>query len=556
VDNIKTILKSNPPTSHWKKLVEEIEKLSNQPGVTWLGRIGQPEQYRQIMSCGMSVHCTIFQESGFISGLQEMAMGAIPIICPTWAAGDYCQHGTWIYGDPNDPLTQARFVGEIYRLMSNVALQEQIRKEMMPWARCCFNWERFVDLLENWMYGYNVQLGAQYLFAAKHSYGLGKILNVGCGDDGGQMKRFGAINTDKFAADPVTGMKHVPDVIADAREFPSPFEPHSFDVVVATEMLEHYADVPDEVPAQLLKFKELLAPGGRIVISVPDDRGQGFPVTEEPPKVEGLSAATTANPENYGWHKPVPRERVERWLEESGLKAIVWEETEYPWRDVTGHALVLVPEDSDAQRTEPVVYIPQKATRSVVYTDYDPENKLADMRAKSRESVQRWMRPGDEFIVSDQPGGWAKAVNDGVKQSHGDYIYVINNDLIVEDPAWMDKMAAPNTVTAGSGSPFTLTGDLDLELTLFCVPRNVWDAVGGMDEEFQTGICFDDNDLLARIRAAGFKTAIIPIAHRHLQSKTLMAYNDPTEYERRFLLNRALFKSKHPELEPKGGWLQ
>jgi hypothetical protein len=35
-----------------------------------------------------------------------------------------------------------------------------------------------------------------------------------------------------------------------------------------------------------------------------------------------------------------------------------------------------------------------------------------------------------------------------------------------------------------------------------------------------------------------------------------MAYNDPAEYERRFLLNRALFKKKHAELEPKGGWLQ
>jgi GT2 family glycosyltransferase len=165
------------------------------------------------------------------------------------------------------------------------------------------------------------------------------------------------------------------------------------------------------------------------------------------------------------------------------------------------------------------------------------------------------MRPGDEFIVSDQPGGWAKAVNDGVKQSHGDYIYVINNDLMIEDPAWMDKMAAPNTVTAGSGSPFTLTGDLDLELTLFCVPRNVWDAVGGMDGDYAEGLCYDDNQFLADVRAAGFKTAIIPIAHRHLQSKTLMAYNDPIEYERRFFLNRVLFKKKHAELEPKGGWL-
>ncbi len=47
-------------------------------------------------------------------------------------------------------MTQARYTLELIRLASQPELQEQIRKEMMPWALDRFDWERFVSQWENW----------------------------------------------------------------------------------------------------------------------------------------------------------------------------------------------------------------------------------------------------------------------------------------------------------------------------------------------------------------------------------------------------------------------
>jgi SAM-dependent methyltransferase len=539
VDNIKKIIASNPPTSHWRKLAEEIEKLSNQPGVTWLGRIGQPEQYRQIMQCGLSVHATQFQETGFISGLQEMAMGAIPIICPTWAAGDYCQHGIWIYGDPNDPLTQARFIGEIYRLMSNVALQEKIRAEMVPYARALFNWERFVDVLEAGMHGYADQPGrnisAQFAFVLKHCKMFpGRVLNVGCCDDGGKLREMGAVNIDLYEEDAHLKKPNAVNVLADARQLPQPFQPHIWDTVVASDMLEHYAT--EDVPDQLRKFKECLAPGGRIIFTVPDDR----------------RSVGATGPTRYGHHHACPPEVIDSWLEQAGLKAIVRYPIDYGFDNIMGEGVVSVPrEDAPEiiQDTKPV-----KPARSVVFLDYDPENKMQEMRLKVRESLIKTVG-GAEFIPVVNVKGWSKAMNQGLSQAHGDWIYVVANDILIQDPFWMDKLAVPDTVTAWAGRPFTLTGELDLEFSMVCIPRSVYEKVGGIDEVFADGWGYDDDDFLHRVRSAGFKTKIIPIAARHWESQTLKAYQSTEEAEAKLIHNREIFKSMHPEAEPVGGWL-
>jgi len=528
-DNMEKIIASNPPTNQWKLIYDEAMREMKQPGVTHLGRIGQKRLYQEKLSCGMSAHPTLFTETGFISGIEEMALGAIPIISPTWAAGDYCLHGIWIFGDPEDPLTQARYVGEIYKLASNVGLQEQIRADMMPWARSTFNWERYIDFIETWMYGVedHKNTGAQFIFALKHSKGQGKILNVGCCDDGGEMRKIGAVNLDKYEFDKHLCKPNAADIISDARDLPRPFQRHSFDVVAATEILEHFPT--DAVPKQLLKFKELLKPGGRIVFTVPND-------TRHPNPDDSIA------PSGYGEHHHCPPEVIDSWLREAHLKAIVRYPIEYGFDPVCG---------------EGVVAVDDRPKYSVVFVDYDPEGKVREMSARSLGLIKQNSPEGIEIIVADQKGE-ATAINLAFEKAQGQFIFIVCNDVMIEDPDWLETMAVPETVTSWAPETFVLTGQMKLETSLWCIPRNVYEAVGGYvyDEEFNGGYGFLDDDFLARARIAGFTIAVKPVRAQHLQGQTFRSYYDQEEFRRRYDRNMEIFKKKWDHAKPPGGWLR
>ena len=101
-----------------------------------------------------------------------------------------------------------------------------------------------------------------------------RILDVGCGAGalGDALRRAGAAL--------VAGVERHPDAAATARNrldllvegdvatASLPFTPNSFDVVVFADLLEHVAD-PE---AAVRRYLPYLAPGGRVVISVPNMR--------------------------------------------------------------------------------------------------------------------------------------------------------------------------------------------------------------------------------------------------------------------------------------------
>ena len=275
-----------------------------------------------------------------ITAQDAMACGAIPITVPIWAVGEFTAHGVLIHGDPNgDPLTIARFVGEVVRVATSEEWQEQCRREMIPYARDRFNWERMIDLFEAWMHGYahHRMFHCQAGFSLKHTIGFEKILNVGCCDDAAELRdKRGAVNMDLHAVDLSLNRPNAVDVIGDARDLPAPFEEHSFDCVVATEVLEHFETA--DVPAQLRKFVRLLKPGGRIVVTVPDDHRdlQGLAENGHTHYAEGISFK----------HHPVSRETIDRWIKAAGLRLVAYQAMEYGFgSDVRGHGFVAEPEE-------------------------------------------------------------------------------------------------------------------------------------------------------------------------------------------------------------------
>lgn len=146
-NNIDVLIKKNPK-SYYVGLKKELLKLMKQPGVKMIGRVTQPELYKLWFQAGMWVYQTNFAETSCISCMEAQAMGAIPIFSPVFAQGENVKWGVPIEGDCDDPLTNARFAGEMVR-MANPQLQESIRNPMMKWARETYDWERMVDLWES-----------------------------------------------------------------------------------------------------------------------------------------------------------------------------------------------------------------------------------------------------------------------------------------------------------------------------------------------------------------------------------------------------------------------
>lgn len=268
LDNIEKLLAQGQgwAKQHFTGLKAQLDRLVQQPGVTWRGRVSQVELYREWLSAGLWVYPTDFTETSCITCMEAQALGAIPITRPLWALTDNVQHGVWIDGTPAmDPLVRARYVGEIYRLTQDPGIQERLRGPMMAWARSAHNWERQVDQWECDTLHLPL-VPVQFTFQHKHM--RGRTLNIGCAGDPSGFARRGATNLDVTAVNPVTQEPHAAHVVWDARK-PLPALLGQFDTVILGDILEHCTG---RDRARIVRnAAAVLAPGGQVVITCPFD---------------------------------------------------------------------------------------------------------------------------------------------------------------------------------------------------------------------------------------------------------------------------------------------
>lgn len=151
-DNWDKVIDANPgcPQEAMKKRIMDLAAACGD-AVVWGGRIGQSQLWRELLTAGLWVYPSTFEETSCISCMEAQACGAIPVCNPYWACAQNVKHGVFVQGNPlHDPLTRSRYVQWIVRLVRDQELCQQIRGPMMPWAREHFDWERIVDQWEGW----------------------------------------------------------------------------------------------------------------------------------------------------------------------------------------------------------------------------------------------------------------------------------------------------------------------------------------------------------------------------------------------------------------------
>ena len=139
-----------------------------------------------------------------------------------------------------------------------------------------------------------------------------------------------------------------------------------------------------------------------------------------------------------------------------------------------------------------------KLSICIPYYESHPEKReLLDDCVKS-------LKGQDEIIVlAGKQKSLAVAINMLFEMAHGEYIIISNDDLTLDYGSLKD-LCVPGVVT----SP-RVNGELrQFSGHMFCVPRSVYEKVGGYDERY-TIAYFDDDDFLKNLETNGVETRAV-----------------------------------------------
>src|SRR3972149_4412100 len=105
-----------------------------------------------------------------------------------------------------------------------------------------------------------------------------------------------------------------------------------------------------------------------------------------------------------------------------------------------------------------------------------------------------------ELIIVLDTIGYARAVNEGLEKSTGDYMFVINNDTKVLTGT-LDQMLEPDAITV----PLIVPEPRDyMPRCFFCIPRTLYNHFLEKDGYFYDEIFFpgyfEDDDLIKRLK--------------------------------------------------------
>jgi GT2 family glycosyltransferase len=182
-----------------------------------------------------------------------------------------------------------------------------------------------------------------------------------------------------------------------------------------------------------------------------------------------------------------------------------------------------------------------------------------------------------KVILNSENRGFAAANNQGLAVARGEILCLLNNDTVVArgwlsslvralrlNPSW--GLVGPVTNAIGNEARVNVDYE-DIEempewaarwvverrgrsfaipmLALYCAAmrRDVWEAVGELDERFGVGM-FEDDDYCRRIRRAGYELRCVEDAFVHHWQRASFRLLGEQQYQDVLERNRALFREK------------
>lgn len=178
---------------------------------------------------------------------------------------------------------------------------------------------------------------------------------------------------------------------------------------------------------------------------------------------------------------------------------------------------------------------PYQQMISVIVPYY--ENRI-EKRAMLKRAVDSFKGYDELIIVWNDGLGFSKAVNRGFELARGDYIIMASDDCVLLEGSLSD-LCVPNTVT----SPMVNGTNQSFSGVLWCVPLNIYEKYGLLDENYTAGILYEDTDYLKMMEKYG-------IAHKMIESVKIShpeggaTLTRTPEFTRRVQINKDYFDQK------------
>jgi GT2 family glycosyltransferase len=229
------------------------------------------------------------------------------------------------------------------------------------------------------------------------------------------------------------------------------------------------------------------------------------------------------------------------------------------------------------------VELSRRCIQSILEEDDWTNLEIVIVDNDSKDGTPAWLDELEEssscvrVLRNAQNRGFAAACNQGLKLARGEYLVILNNDVVVT-PGWirtlvrhlrrdpdvgligpitnnignearvkteyqdLDAMVreAQGLVAGRAGSVFEIS-----VLAFYCVmiPRAVWQEIGGLDESYGTGF-FEDDDYCQRVRQTG--RSILCAEDVFVHHELSAAFDLVDQESRRVLFegNKAYYESK------------
>jgi len=188
---------------------------------------------------------------------------------------------------------------------------------------------------------------------------------------------------------------------------------------------------------------------------------------------------------------------------------------------------------------------------SIVITYYDPQQRKVDMLCDLVRSIgENSFGKNYKLEIVLNGKSYVDSINEGLRRSTGDYIIILNDDVLIEDPEWIDKLCKPDCISAWQLGEFHLTKDKVPDAACFAMSKEVQKRIGFMDERFRDGINFEDTDYFFRAKELGIPFLDAGVKLKHYGNITLDKYFLDEKWGKTYR-NESIFYQKWHESIPR-----
>lgn len=123
-----------------------------------------------------------------------------------------------------------------------------------------------------------------------------------------------------------------------------------------------------------------------------------------------------------------------------------------------------------------------------------------------------------KLLWFEQALGYTKAINEGLKAANGDYIILLNNDVVLLDPTWVSRLLKPFLLDDNVGITGPLKfkfpcGSIQKTAIAFwccCFKKSIINEIGLLDESYNPGMG-EDGAYCIEMESIGYKVIQVPV---------------------------------------------